>query len=138
MADETKVEKEAGAIVAATRESLMRLRHTTPREAFDVPGLGRVWVYGLKHLEAKAWHEANRKLAEDGPDPYSDARMLIKSVRDEAGVPLFKEGDELLLVEWPEYIVQKILSLCMQVNGLSKEADEGLRKNFEKILTSSS
>lgn len=122
----------------ATRDSLMRLRNTAPREPFDVPGIGRVWVHGLKHLEAKQWHQANQDLAKDGPDSYVDARMLIKSVRDDAGKPIFKDGDEMLIVEWPEYIVQQLIGLCMRLNGFGKESDEELRKNFEKILASGS
>jgi hypothetical protein len=124
--------------VTATRESLLRLRNTAPKEPYDVPGIGRVWVHGLKHIEAKQWHQAEKESAGAGPDLYSDARMLVKSLRDEAGQPLFKSGDETLIVEWPEFVVQNLLTLCLKVNGLSKEVDEGLLKNFEKILTSGS
>jgi hypothetical protein len=123
---------------AATRESLLRLRNMTPREPYEVPGLGRVWVYGDRHLDARLWLEASRKESPDGPDHYSDARAIVRSVRDEAGKPLFKAGDEMLIVEWPELVVQDLIKLYCKVNGLGPVADETIRKNFGTILTSGS
>jgi hypothetical protein len=135
------VTTQPAAPLAATREDLLALRHAVPVEPYDLPNRRRVWVHGLKHIEAKQWRaQANRDAKElDGePDPYGDAKMLIRSVRDAAGKAIFKAGDETLVVELGEIIVQDLLSLCLQVNGLSAEADEGIRKNFARTVTQGS
>ncbi|MDX9780774.1 MAG: hypothetical protein RBT66_07030 [bacterium] len=114
-----------------TRDELMKLRTGTVKKPYDVPGIGTVYVHGLKHIEAKQWRSA-----QTADDVYGDAKMLIRSVRDAEGQPIFKTGDETLIVEWPEWIVQDLLGLCMEVNGIRDDPE--LRKNFAATLASGS
>lgn len=124
----------------ATRDDLMRLRHAVPKEPFVIPGIGRVWLWGLKHIEAKQWRaERDETRGSNGAsDLYADAKILIRSIRDAAGKPLLTPGDELRVVEWGELVVTQMIGICLRLNGLSADSEEYLRKNFGAILTNAS
>jgi hypothetical protein len=117
-------------------DALMALRNQVLKLPYDLPGGTRVWVWGLSHLQAKQWYADQRgEQAEGGgPDPYGDARMIVRSVRDDAGKPVFTEADLTRIVELPEVIVQNLVRLCMKVNGIGRVETQEIRKNFEKAL----
>jgi len=133
---ETPVQQTAG---AASRESLMKLRNTAPKMPYDIPGVGRVWVVGLKHIEAKQWHAEMRASSQDpnAPDLYADARLVMRCVRDESGQTLFQSGDEMRIVEFPDAVMQDLLRLCARVNGIGMAADEEIRKNLASLVSGS-
>jgi len=122
---------------AATAEEVLALRKVgAPKEPFDVPGIGRVYVHGLTNLESRQWRESCQ-LDDNGriSDPYADARLVIQCVRDEQGNRLFTERHVTQIVELPEFIVGKLVALCMKLCGIGAEADAEIAKNYAATVT---
>ena len=121
----------------ATAEEVLALRKMgAPKEPFDVPAIGRVYVHGLTNLESRQWRESCRS-DDNGriSDPYADAKLVIQCARDEQGNRLFTERHVTQIVELPEFIVGKLVALCMRLCGIGAEADAEIAKNYAATVT---
>ncbi len=112
-----------------------------PKEPFDIPGAGRVWVHGLRDDEVIALFE-NAERDPDNPaqmkDPYLRAKLVQQCVRNAAGGTLFSEGDVLKIAGAHRLQFVGLYSLCEKLSAIGGTADEKILKNFVATLTSGS
>ena len=122
-----------------TAEDLLSLRNQPPKETFEIPGIGTIYVQGLSNIEAHQWRQ-DCKQDDKGriADDYADAKLIVRCVRDEAGQRLFSETHITQVVELPELIVKGLVEKCMKLCGIGADADAEILKNYAATVTGSS
>jgi hypothetical protein len=80
---------------------------------------------------------------EADPEKFSDyrSRVLIVGVRDsgEDGAPrTFEDGDEMYLADLPASVVEEAYLAVLDLSGLTKDAQEALKKNSTTSTAGSS
>jgi len=123
----------------ATAESL--LAAICPREPVDLPGLGRVWVWGLTDLEVQQWIDDCERDPDDPDrlkDAYQNAKLLQRTVRNENGTPIFNPHQVTRLVNLPNAIKQRLLAVARRLSALGEGVDEDTLKNCVKTHGSGS
>ncbi len=121
-----------------TAEDLLSLRNRPPKEPFEIPGAGTVFVHGLSNLEAHQWRQSCDQKDGRIVDDYADAKLIVRCVRDEQGQRLLNETHTTKVVELPELIVKGLVDLCMRLCGIGADADEAILKNYRATVTGSS
>jgi hypothetical protein len=127
----------------ATADDFMVYRNARPKEPFMLPSGKQGWVWGLTPTEKRAWYDSCVKVREpDGDeridDAFADVKLIIRSVRDEAGTLLFKDIDLMRMIEWPPIILAPLTALCMKVSAVGGKADPEILKNFAVMFMSGS
>jgi hypothetical protein len=136
-------EEETGVpeVKPATAAEILSVWGRGPKEPFDIPGAGRVWVHGLRDDEVIALFE-NAERDPDNPgemkDPYLRAKLVQKCVRNAAGAPLFSEGDVMKIAGANRLQFVGVYSLCEKLSAIGGVADEEILKNYVATLTSGS
>lgn len=127
----------------ATAENILALRHKVPIEPYDIPGVGRIWLYGLTDWEASQWLDSCKHVAagegrERIDDPTANAKLLVLCVRSRTGSPLFTAANITQLIELPNVIKSDLIDRCTRLSGLGGKADAEILKNFATTLTAGS
>ena len=120
-----------------TADAILSLRNNPPREPYTIPGVGIVQVYGLSNLEARQWNEGCERTDGRITDPYADAKMIVRCVRNDKGERIFTDKHVTQIVELPELVVKGLIGKCMKLCGIGPEADAEILKNFAAAVASS-
>jgi len=140
MAEEIKVPQPPPDATAAT---VMAFRNRPPIQSHDMPDGRRVYVYGLSDYEVQQWlKECGKKRDEEGreriEDVTADAKLLVRTVRDANGKPLFTDEDLTRLIELPNFVKSPLIDLATRLSAIGGKADEEILKNYAVTLASGS
>lgn len=106
-----------------------------PFEQMEIPDVGHIKVYGLTSGEKDAYENAvvrlegkerNVKLAN------ARAKLLIMTVRDNQGRPLFTDADMGRINNIPAQIVDPIMDVARRLSGMAGTEVEDLVKNSQQ------
>ncbi len=127
----------------ATAEDFMIFRNKRPREPILLPNGKRAWAVGLLPLEKHEWYNSCTKVVgNDGveriQDPWADAKLVVRSIRNSAGVLLFTDADLTKVIEWPPVLLSPIVDKCLKVSAIGGAVDGEILKNFVATLTAGS
>ncbi len=127
-----KKEAKKEALPAATREGILGSTDLKT-EAVEVPDWGcTVNVHTLTGNERDAWEERCVKARDGKKDKGGKldlrllkAKLVIASVRNDDGSPLFSENDAEALNKKSAKCISDLSEVCQRLSGLSdKEAEE--------------
>ena len=140
MAEEIKVPKPPP---NATADSVLAFCNRPPIEHHDMPDGCRVYVHGLSDYEVQQWlKECGKKRDEEGreriEDVTADAKLLVRTVRDERGRPLFTDEKLTKLIELPNFVKSPLIDLATKLSAIGGKADEEILKNYAVTLASGS
>jgi hypothetical protein len=71
-------------------------------------------------------------------DPYDDAKVIVKCVRDEEGNQIFDDTQLPRIVTMGNDVVTSLVNECLTINGLTQAGREDIAKNSETLGGSSS
>lgn len=103
-----------------------------PTETKVLPGIGRVVVHGLTDLQVGQWLDSCDRDPDNKDrikDPYQNAKLIQRTVRNTAGQMLFAPNDVTRIVQIPNAIKQVLIEAAHRLCGLNDEVDEGVLKN---------
>jgi len=123
----------------ARADDFMAYRHARPREPIMLPNGSRAWAVGLTALEKDEWYHSCKKTADERgieriTDPFSDAKLVVRSVRNSKGALLFGDTDLPRILEWPPVLLAPIVDKCIRVSAIGGRADEAILKNLAASL----
>ena len=116
----------------ATAESFLAcMKGAAPIKECQLPDGTVVYLHGLTDCEYARWREGcDRNNKGQNVDVYANPKMLVLMIRDEHGNRLFPhEADVFKLAACYEKLVQPLLGDAMELNGMTEQAEEALRKN---------
>lgn len=123
----------------ATADTILALRRRVPVEQHDMPDGRRVWVHGLTDHEVQQWYaDCGKKRDEEGreklDDPFSDAKLLVRCLRNARGERLFTDAHLPQLIELPNFVKAPLVTLAMKLSAIGGRADEEILKNYAATL----
>ncbi len=116
---------------ALTREAILG-SPDAPRTKVDVPEWGGyVWVHVMSGTERDRWETEIIKSAKDGKETTENvrARLIIMTVRDDDGAPLFALTDVDALGRKHYMVLDRILNESKRINRLTTASMEDLEGN---------
>jgi len=115
---------------APTAEQILQATMVTKRRPFDIEGAGRVRVHRLPASEARLLFNSMDR-DDDGriDDPYDDAKVICKCVRDDDGNQIFTDRQILQIPTMGNDVVLALVKVCLAINGLSAAGAEAIEKN---------
>ena len=124
--------------VELTGESILEAGRK--RRIEEVPYMGgKVYAYGFKRPEAKAYWKACRDaVGEGGTDQYADERLVQRCIRDSMGKNLFTEDQLLLLADMNTADFGPLIEACLRVNGMGEIGRAAIAKNSSATRTDDS
>jgi len=117
----------------ATKEGFFKAK--VPVEEMDVPTIGRVKVHGLGLGEKEDWEKNSFKVNVEKSDltiSNADAQLLILTVHDQHGRPMFAEADMGRLRVLPAVYAEPVIETARRLSGIGKQAVKDLVKNLQK------
>jgi len=114
------------------KEKILSLRNKVPTQDYEIPGVGKVVIYGFTGLERAQWLEASQNAKGYIDMKKSDPLMFISCVRDESGKQIFTLADELLVRDLPCQIINQVCTICMKLSGMGPFADAEILKTLLK------
>ncbi|MEN6427263.1 MAG: hypothetical protein ABFE13_18060 [Phycisphaerales bacterium] len=123
----------------ATTESVLAFRNRPPIEHHDMPDGRRVYVYGLTDLEVQQWYaDCGKAKDEEGrervDDRFSDAKLLVRCVRNAEGKRLFTDAHLPQLIELPNFVKAPLIAKGMKLSAIGGKADAEILKNYARTL----
>ena len=117
----------------ATKDNFFKSK--VPVEEMDVPTIGRVKVHGLGLGEKEDWEKNSFKVNVEKNDltiSNADAQLLILTVHDQHGRPMFAEADMGRLRVLPAVYAEPVIETARRLSGIGKQAVKDLVKNLQK------
>jgi len=116
----------------ATKESFFKV--PVPHEIVEIVGVGGVKVYGLSVGERDEYENDVYTVRPGSREVVMEnarALMVIRTVRDQHGKPLFGPGDIGKVLEMPANVVEKLYHKGRELSGMPVTDLDGLVKNYE-------
>lgn len=104
------------------------------RTQVDVPEWGGyVWVHVMSGSDRDRWETEIIKSSKDGKDATENtrAKLIVLTVRDENGVPLFTSADVEALGRKHYAVLDRVLEESRRLNRLTTKSMEQLEGNSE-------
>lgn len=98
-------------------------------EEVDIPDLGTVFVKVMSSRERDKWEEFNSK---NGVFKSFRPRLMIATVCNADGSPMFTDAELPELGELPSTVVDPIWEVAKRINGLTPDDVKALEKNSGK------
>jgi len=114
----------------ATKDNFFKAK--VPVEEMDVPTIGRVKVHGLGLGEKEDWEKNSFKVNVEKNDltiSNADAQLLILTVYDQHGRPMFAEADMGRLRVLPAVYAEPVIATARRLSGIGKQAVKDMVKN---------
>ena len=91
-------------------------------------------MHRLQAHEARALFDSMHR-DDDGKidDPYDDAKVIARCVRDNEGKSIFKETDLPRIAAMGNDIVVNLVADCLTINGMGVGGREAIVKNLEAL-----
>ncbi len=122
-----------------TAEDLLSLRNQPPKEPFEFPGIGTVYVHGLSNLGAQQWRQSCSQDAQGRVnDDYGDAKLIVRCVHDSQGQRIFEDRHVTQIVQLPELFVCALVAQCTKLCGIGGDAEATILKNYGTTDTGNS
>jgi hypothetical protein len=106
-----------------------------PVEQMEVSGIGLIKVYGLTQGQKDDFENAVVRISGRKRQvnlANARAKLLIMTVRNNQGRPLFTEADMGKISEIPAIVTEPILDTARRLSGMSAEEMDELAKNSPK------
>ena len=116
----------------ATKDGFFKAK--VPRENITVPDIGDIWVYGLTAGQKDEYENNVVRLSDRNRQLHlanARAQLLLMTVHDQHGKPIFGQADMGRLCQIPAVIVEPILETARRLSGMAAEEIEDLVKNSE-------
>ena len=114
------------------KEKILSLRNKVPTQDYEIPGVGKVKIYGFTGLEKSQWQDAIRDPKGNVVTNKVDPLMFISCVRDESGKQIFTLADELQVRDLPCQLISQVCTICMKLSGIGIWADQEILRNLLK------
>ena len=111
-------------------DDILKATTTVKRLAYEIEGAGKVWIHRLPACEARLlFNSMNRDEEGKIDDPYDDAKVIMRCVRDENGRQIFQKEHLTKIPTMGNDVVLKLVNACLEINGMTASSREDMAKN---------